>query len=188
MALPSSGQITLKQIGTEFGTSPTLKSNYGQGGASASGDITIKEFYGRSSRSESILTYAGGDFVITNPGYSVHQTSLTSAEEYGGSLGTTSGMVWGGCYTNAGGERYFGFDQGAAGELGNWGYVRVEWGIGGIQESYGYYDWYDAGPFGSYYFAVNTNIWIDDTDIYGDSLLDYCVNNWGFIVTFDERL
>lgn len=188
MALQTSGPITLKEIGTEFGTSPTLKSNYGNGGVSSSGDITIKEFYGTSARTDSILTYAGGPFAISTVGYSVHQTSLTSAVEHGGNLAGTPGMAWAGCYTNMGGDRFFGFDQGAATELGNWYYVKVEWGIGGIQESYGLYDWYDAGPFGSYYFAINPYIWIDDTDIYGDSLLDYCVNNWGFVVTFDNRI
>lgn len=52
MALQSSGQITLKEIATEFGdTAPsTLKEFYSAAsGIPASGEITIKDFYGASS-------------------------------------------------------------------------------------------------------------------------------------------
>lgn len=48
MALPSSGQITLKQINTEFGGSNTLKSNATIANISTS-NVGCKSFYGLSS-------------------------------------------------------------------------------------------------------------------------------------------
>lgn len=48
MALPSSGQITLKQINAEFGGSNTIKSNATNAGISTS-NVGCKSFYGLSS-------------------------------------------------------------------------------------------------------------------------------------------
>lgn len=191
MALPSSGQITLKQIGTEFGTTPTLKSNYGKGGASASGDITIKEFYGRSNRTSNIYVYNGGQFNQASPGYSIDQQNITSEDEAGGTVyANYPGMNWAGVYTTAGGDDYFGFDwtSGLAWELGQWNYVGVSWGNGGLTEAYGRYDWIDVGV-GGYDFVVLDDLYPSlITDNSGWTLAEYIRNGWGFTVTIDNRL
>lgn len=66
MALPASGVITLKGIGTEFSTSPTLKTNYGKGGAPGSGEISIKDFYGRSAITQYDLFTSGTIYTETD--------------------------------------------------------------------------------------------------------------------------
>jgi len=193
MALPSSGQITLKQIGSEFGTSPTLKSNYGKGGASSSGDITIKEFYGRSADTSNTYVYNGAPgFHRSGVGYSIDQEDRTSYTENGYALLGTAGysLTWAGVYTTAGGDDYFGFDYeaGLATELGYWNTCEVTWGVGGFTANYGRYDWYTVNV-GGYDFVILDSLYPSSiTDQQGYSLYDYAANNWGFTVKFDQRL
>jgi len=66
MALPSSGTLRLKQIGAEFGTSPTLKTNYGSGGAPSSGEISIKDFYGRAATIIDTIETSGSIYTETD--------------------------------------------------------------------------------------------------------------------------
>ena len=78
MALPASGQITLFNIRDEFGGSgqTNLKQWYGKGGAPASGQIGIKDFYGRSA-TEYIYGYdnAGGNY-FDGGSYSYYYTEV----------------------------------------------------------------------------------------------------------------
>ena len=194
MALPGSGQITLKQIGTEFGTSPTLKSNYGKGGASASGDITIKEFYGRANRTDMKYAYYGSGWNSAGSGYSIDQQARTGADEAstGFRIIGDSGFFlnWAGVYTTAGGDDYFGFDYeaGLATELGYWNECLVTWGVGGITSNYGRYDWYEVNIAG-YDFVILDDLYPSlVADQQGYTLYDYVANGWGFDVQFDNRL
>jgi len=190
MALPSSGQITLKQIGSEFGTSPTLKSNYGKGGASSSGDITIKEFYGRSADTSNTYPYTGSTWDSTSPGYALYQQDRTGGTENGPSLLASFSMSWCGSYTTAGGDDYFGFDYepGLATELGYWNTCEVTWGVGGFTANYGRYDWIEVNV-GGYDFVVLDDLYPSSiTDQQGYSLRDYISSGWGFTVKFDQRL
>jgi hypothetical protein len=189
MALPSSGQITLKQIGSEFGTSPTLKSNYGKGGASSSGDITIKEFYGRSNRTDNYYEHYGSTWSSTSSGYALYQQSRSSADE-SYPIADIILPSWGGVYTTAGGDEYFGFDYitGLASELGQWNYIQVNWGGSGETYKYGRYEWFDVN-IGGYDFTVIDGLYpASITNPYGETLMDYVAGGYGFTVTLDNRL
>lgn len=98
MALPSSGTIKLKQIGTEFGTSPTLKSNYGSGGAPGSGEISIKDFYGRAYVSIDTIQTSGSIYTETDPATSeIFRNAYVSYDD-GGIGATYAGAGYDGSY------------------------------------------------------------------------------------------
>jgi len=192
MALQNSGAISLKQIAAEFGTAATLKSNYGQGGASASGDITIKEFYGRSAATDNVYIYTGTPgFHEYSPGYSIDQQTLTSYQEDGSPvIGAGFFLNYCGVYTTAGGDDLFGWDteSGLPTELGFWNYIAIRWGVGGFVEKYGLYEWYDQ-TIGPYTFCVTSGLSPSSVvDQQGYSLRDYVANDWGFEVQLDQRL
>lgn len=94
MALQSSGKITLIDIQGEFGgTAPhTLKEYYGEGGAPASGTISIKDFYGRAANTD-IEDVAS--FTTVNGEDTLKQITVSTYISSGGQLTLPSNLwVW----------------------------------------------------------------------------------------------
>ena len=98
MALPSSGQISLNDIATEFGgTAPhALSEYYGDGNAPASGEIQIgADFYGTSAVTYLLnTTMTVGTRVIKTgldqDGYTSGASDTNSGQSSIGSMGTTT--------------------------------------------------------------------------------------------------
>lgn len=94
MALQTSGKITLLDIQGEFGgTAPhTLKEYYGEGGAPASGTISIQDFYGLSSNTD-IGDVAS--FTTVNGQDTLKQITISTYISSGGQLTLPSNLwVW----------------------------------------------------------------------------------------------
>lgn len=96
MALPSSGQISLSDIQTEFGGSNpiALSEYYGQGNAPSSGEIQLAaDFYGTSSSLHSSTVTTGSRTIkagVTEHGYSdAGSNSGTGSDSFGSITNTT---------------------------------------------------------------------------------------------------
>ena len=103
MALPSSGQITLKQINAEFSGSNTLKSNATNAGISTS-NVGCKSFYGLSSFSyyDDPPDMAKWD----DMGYPVNTTTINGVAVYAIKAEKDSGK-FGPTYTEESMKKYF---------------------------------------------------------------------------------
>lgn len=100
MALPSSGQISLNDIATEFGgTAPhALSEYYSKGNAPASGEIQLaQDFYGTSSGISFSATLTIGSSLIKSgnsiTGFFLSNSDFSGASRDGGTYPTSMGSL-----------------------------------------------------------------------------------------------